>query len=179
MNLQWRRPFMDRRTLMVWGLAVVAGLARIPAAHAQPGGVGVTVTAPAPGTVLTLDEAVALGLRQQPTITGAQQSELAARARIGEAQSAYYPRFDWLTSAGRSQTFSQSLNAPITGNSIATAVQGTQLLYDFGKTDALHRQAYAQFSAAHANLASAENDAVFNFRQAFFNVIDGSVERLR
>ena len=100
------------------GLVLASALSMVPIARAQqsPGG-ELTVTSPAPGKVLTLDEAVALALRQQPTISAAQQSELAARARIGQAQSAYYPRFDWLTSAGRSQTFSQSLNAPVSGNS--------------------------------------------------------------
>jgi outer membrane protein len=162
---------MDRRTLTVFGLAVVAGLARIPAADAQPSGVGVSVTAPAPGKVLTLDEAVALGLRQQPTITAAQQSELAARARIGEAQSAYFPRFDWLTSAGRSQTFSQSLNAPITGNSISTAVQGTQILYDFGKTGSTVDQARAGARAANAVLVQTRQTVVQNVKTAYYNLL--------
>jgi outer membrane protein TolC len=50
-------------------------------------------------------------------------------------------------------------------------VQLSQLLYDFGRTDALRRQAFSNFVAAQADLASAENDAVFNFKQAFFDVL--------
>ena len=154
------------------GLVLASALSMVPVVRAQqsPGG-ELTVASPTPGKVLTLEEAVALALRQQPTISAAQQSELAARARIGQAQSAYYPRFDWLTSAGRSQTFSQSLNAPVSGNSIATAVQGTQILYDFGKTGSTVDQARAGARAANALLTQTRQTVVQNVRTGYYNLL--------
>ena len=163
---------MHPRAFTVVGLVLAALLSMAPAARGQQSTGGeLTVTAPSPGKVLTIDEAVALALRQQPTITSAQQSELAAQARIGEARSAYYPRFDWLTSAGRSQTFSQSLNAPIAGNSIATAVQGTQILYDFGKTGSTVDQARAGARAANAVLVQTRQTVVQNVKTAYFSLL--------
>ena len=85
---------MSRRFLLVPFLFAYAG-----AIFAQ------TAPAPAPETSLTLDQAVALALTNQPLIEQALAAVEAARDRVGEAQSAYYPN----VSAG----------APTTGSSPA------------------------------------------------------------
>jgi outer membrane protein len=162
---------MDRRTLVVFGLAVVAGLAWIPAAYPQPSGVGVTVTAPAPGQVLTLDEAVALALRQQPTITAAQQSELAAQARIGEAKSAYFPKVDWISAVGRSELFSSSQNKSVQSNATSSQLQANQLLYDFGKTPAVVEQARAGARGVNAVLIQTRQGVVQNVKTGYYNLL--------
>src|SRR5438552_2118695 len=66
------------------GLVLASALSMVPVARAQqsPGG-ELTVTSPAPGKVLTLEEAVALALRQQPTISAAQLSELNLKSAQG------------------------------------------------------------------------------------------------
>ena len=146
------------------GLAVALATSTPAAAQAPPP----PATAP---LRLTLNEAIAFSLRQQPTIRLAQQSRIAAQARIPEAQSAYYPRFDWLTSAGRSQSFSTSQNRPLTSSSITTAIQGTQLLYDFGKTGALVDQARANARVAEVEVERVRELVVQNVRQAYFNLL--------
>src|SRR6185295_10907175 len=50
-------------------------------------------------------------------------------------------------------------------------LQVSQLLWDWGKTDALRKQAYSNFVAAQADLAAAENDAVFVFKQSLFDLL--------
>ena len=52
---------------------------------------------------LTLPEATALALRQQPTIRSAQGSLTAAQARIPQARSSYFPRFDLQTGVQTSE----------------------------------------------------------------------------
>ena len=52
---------------------------------------------------LTLPEATALALRQQPTIRSAQGSLTAAQARIPQARSSYFPRIDLLTGVQTSE----------------------------------------------------------------------------
>ncbi|MBI3457283.1 MAG: TolC family protein [Candidatus Rokubacteria bacterium] len=160
------RPFALRLAAVGVALGVAA-----PAAAQQPSPTPAPRVAPAPGQVLTLPEAVALALRQHPTITSAQYSQAAARARIGEARAPYFPRFDWLTSAGRSQTFSTSLNRPISGNSISSAIQGSQLLYDFGKTGALVDQAHANARFSAAELERVEEVVVQNVKLAYFGLL--------
>ena len=127
--------------------------------------------APTPGQRLTLAEAIAIALRQQPTIRSVQQAQSAAQARIGEARAGYYPRFDWLTSAGRSQTFSTTRNAPIQGNSISTAIQGSQLIYDFGKTTAVVDQARANALVAAGEVERIREVVVQNVRTTYFNLL--------
>jgi len=131
------------------------------------------------GSQLNLARGLEIALRNNPTIAAGRAQVERSEAVLEQVNSGYLPQisfnadYRWEKSGGAGST-------PLTGsrvgpNSGIVQTQGggvtlNQLLYDFGKTDALHRQAYAQFAAAHANLASAENDAVFNFRQAFFNV---------
>src|SRR5204863_1452722 len=44
-------------------------------------------------------------------------------------------------------------------------------LFDFGKTDAVREASYNSYVASQADLTSAENDVVFGFKQAFWNVL--------
>ena len=131
------------------------------------------------GAQLTLARGIDIALKNNPNVAISRALVEHSQAVLEEVDSGYLPQialsadYRWEKSGGAGST-------PLTGsrvgpNSGIVQTQGgsvtlNQLLYDFGKTDALHRQAYAQFTSAHASLASAENDAVFNFRQAFFNV---------
>ncbi len=153
---------------------LAAGLAGALPAGAQPQAPPTPATArqaPPPGQALSLPDAIELALRQHPTIASAQQSRLAAGARIGEARAPYFPRFDWLTSAGRSQAFSTTLDRPISGNTISTAIQGTQLIYDFGKTGAVVDQARAGARFAESELDRVREVVVQNVRAAYFGLL--------
>jgi TolC family type I secretion outer membrane protein len=161
------RRFPARVLTAVVGLGLVMMSSPAPAEAPPPA----VAAPPAPGQVLSLPEAVALALRQNPTITSAQQLEAAARARIGEARAGFLPRFDWLTSAGRSQVFSTTLNRPITGNSISTAIQGSQLIYDFGKVGATVDQARANARFSGAEVERVQQVVVQNVKLGYFNLL--------
>lgn len=128
-------------------------------------------TAPAPGQVLSLPDAIALALRQHPTLRSAEEGRTAAGARIPQAQSAYYPQVDWITSAGRSQSFSSSADRAIQRNSISTALEGRQLLYDFGKTGALVDEARAGFRLSEGELERIRELVVLNVRQTYYQLL--------
>lgn len=170
-----RRPYARVLSLAVTvALGVVTALgagaadAQTPPPAGTPGS-----AAPAAPLRLSLQDAIALALRQQPTIRSAQQSQVAAEARVPQASSTYYPRVDWLTSAGRSQTFSPSLNQPVRGNSITTALQGRQLIYDFGKTAALVDEARAGTRVAATELERVRDLVVQNVSTAYFGLLAG------
>jgi outer membrane protein len=133
---------------------------------------------PTPGTGqaarplhLTLAEATALALRQQPTIRSARQSQLAAEARVPQAAAAYYPRADVIGAATRTQTFSTTLNRSVRGNNLDLELQARQLVFDFGKTAALVDQARAGARIAADELTRVREVVVQNVRQAYFGVL--------
>jgi len=121
--------------------------------------------------VLSLTDAIALALRQHPTIRAAEQGRLAAEARVPQAQAAYYPRVDLVTSAGRSQTFVSSVDRTVLANSLDARVEGRQLLYDFGKTAAVVDEARANVRLSEGELERIREIVVLNVRLAYFGLL--------
>ncbi|MBI2467962.1 MAG: TolC family protein [Candidatus Rokubacteria bacterium] len=146
-------------------LAALVGAARPVAAQAPSA--PSPRSAPAPGQVLTLPEAIALALRQHPSIRAAQQGRTAAETRVPQAQSAYFPTLDWLSSANRSRTFFSSIGRGVTSTLFSTGVEGRQLLFDFGRTGALVEEARANFRATDAELERVRQAVVLNVRQSY------------
>ena len=175
MRLRTPAPTGPVRVLRVLPLllAVVGavGPAAAQAPAAPPPATAPTRTAPAPGQVLSLPEAIELALRQQPTIRSAEQGRGAAMARVPQAQSSYYPRLDVVGSAGRSQTFSSTLNQAFQSNSISAVIQGRQLIYDFGKTGALVDEARANVRFSERELERVRDVVVVNVRQAYYQLL--------
>ncbi len=152
-------------------LLTVAAVTATPAAAQAPPTYTTPRTAPAPGQVLSLPEAIELALRQQPTIRSAQQTLYATAARVPQAQSSYYPRLDWVTSGGRSQTFSTSTNQAFQSNSIQTLIQGRQILYDFGKTGALVDEARANVRLNEREVERVREVVVLNVRTTYYQLL--------
>jgi TolC family type I secretion outer membrane protein len=120
---------------------------------------------------LTLSEATALALRQQPTIRSAQGSLTAAEARIPQAKSGYYPRIDLLTGVQTGEFKSSTTGQRTRDESTFINLQGRQLIYDFGKTAALVDEAKAGGRVAGGELDRVRDVVVQNVRQAYFNVL--------
>jgi TolC family type I secretion outer membrane protein len=161
------RPALSAAGLV---LAVIAATA-IPTAAQAPAAPPGPRMAPAPGQVLSLQEAINLALRQQPTIRSAQDGVNASVARVPQALSNYYPRLDWITSVGRSQTFSTSSNNTLQSNAFSTALQARQLLYDFGKTGALVDEARANVRQSQGFFEQTRETVVFNVRQTYYQLL--------
>jgi TolC family type I secretion outer membrane protein len=171
-----------RRPAPGLALALALGLAGITPAWAQtpsPGAPGTPgAAAPPPGALaapgplrLTLSEATALALRQQPTIRAAQGSLTAAEARIPQARSSYYPRIDLQSGVASSEFVSSTTNQRTRSDSTFFNLQGRQLLYDFGKTAALVDEAKAGSQVAAGELERVRDVVVQNVRQAYFGVL--------
>jgi outer membrane protein len=165
---------LRRSDLLAGALLVAALTAAAPAAAqspAPPRAATAPPALPAPGQKLSLPEAVALALRLNPILRSAQQTQVAAQTRVPQAQSAYYPRVDWLTGASRARTYSPSSDRYSTGNSVSTALAGSQLIYDFGKTGALVDEARAGVRASDAEAERTREVVVFTVRQTYFGVL--------
>jgi outer membrane protein len=173
-----------RRAAPGLALALALGLTTASAAWAQTPAPGATtppatpsapppVTAtPAPTTLrLTLPEATALALRKQPTLRAAQGSLTAAQARVPQARSGYYPRFDLQAGIQTSEFQSDTTNNRTRSESTFANIEGRQLIYDFGKTAALVDEAKAGSRVASGELERVRDLVVQNVRQAYFNLL--------
>jgi TolC family type I secretion outer membrane protein len=176
-------PIRSSRAALAFALAL--GLSSVSLTHAQtsptgtpgagasPSPTGAPTAGAAPGAPLrlTLTEATALALRQQPTIRSAQGSLQAAQARIPQARSGYYPRLDLQTGVQTGEFVSSTTNRRTRSDSTFINIQGRQLLYDFGKTAALVDEARAGSRVASGELERVRDLVVQNVRQTYFNVL--------
>jgi outer membrane protein TolC len=132
------------------------------------------------GSTLSLDKGIFIALKHNPVVAISRARLERSAAFLEQVNAGYLPQvslgadYRWQKSGGAG-TGSPS-GSKIGKNSGIVQVQGgnvqfSQMIYDFGRTDASHRQAYSNYAAAHADLASTENDTVFGFRQAFYNVL--------
>lgn len=125
------------RTIMAGGL-LVAVLAGSPVA-AQPPTAGVAGQVPAPGRVLTMQEAVDIALEAQPQILARLNDYAAARFRVDQALAPLLPQLSgsWTATKSQSVFLGTTAAVPVTRDFSDTSqarVALSQLLFDFGKS---------------------------------------------
>ena len=177
MRTQSRRAARGLALALALGLTVHApAWGQTPAPAPQPG--PVSPAAPRPGDPaplrplkLTLPEATAFALRQQPTIRAAQGELTAAQARVPQARSNYYPRLDLQTGVQTGEFESSTTGRRTSSDSTFVNIQGRQLIYDFGKTAALVDEAQAGSRVAAGELERVRDLVVQNVRQTYFGVL--------
>ena len=168
------------RLLLTAGLCLGAGCATIRHArdvqngtHTPPG--ERLLTAQEAGlssnSVLTLDRAVAIAIAYHPAVAQAQQELAAATAQVYQAKAASWPQVS--AAASETRSTANTTGQPEThhaNNSFNSSLGLDLLVYDFGKTPALVRQAYARHISAAEALRSARNDTAYAVRTAFYNL---------
>ena len=156
----------------------------------EPMGTGSQVSAAAPGTVprtfpnaptprprirLTLKQAEALTIRNNPQITGARLQALAAQQVVREARSSYWPTADAnltaVDSHNNSRITAGGLNNPIIFERAAGGVTVSQQITDFGHTSNLVASASFSAKAQDQNALATRQQVVLAVDQAFFNVL--------
>jgi TolC family type I secretion outer membrane protein len=142
-------------------------------AHVPPG--ERTVTAEEAGlndnATLMLDRALELALTNHPAMTQARQNVLAAIAGVRQARSAFWPAVGG-TVHYRQATANTEV-APMEAtfdDSYGGALSLDFLLYDFGKTPAMVRQALAQQVAATEELRATRSTLVREVRVAYLDL---------
>ena len=143
----------------------------------------VLATAVGAQSPLTVDEAVAIALRQNPRIAEARKALREAEARLKQARADYYPQigFSGIAKAGLSgATNGLGLiglpNSPFYRN-FADSVNVYQRLYDFGRTGHNVEQQRQRQEMLEAEVAAAEATVTLGTQRAFYGVL--RAERLR
>jgi outer membrane protein len=165
---------MTRGLIAAFGRLLAAGLFVLGAAvaGAQSGG--------SDAVSLTVDQAVARALANQPMILQAQASLEAARARVGQAQSAYWPN----VSASGSYTHiepdqSVSISIPMLGSfSLFVPTDNydvhlglNQVITQFGRRDAQVKIAESGATAARIGVEQAKTAVGYQAAQLFYTAL--------
>ncbi|MFA4902371.1 MAG: TolC family protein [Desulfobaccales bacterium] len=149
------------------------------------GGARVTGAAE-PGGSLSLNQAIDIALKEQPTLKQSRENVAASRYNIGVARSAYLPQVNFIANYYYGNAFPASSNRPGTsGTSGSTGsvgavevtnyyiyqFQASQLLYDFGKTPGLINQSRASFGQTQQDYAGTRQQVVLDVRTAYFGYL--------
>jgi outer membrane protein TolC len=159
-----------------------AGLFAQAVTPASPQGAAVQGAPPQTGAqdtaiTLTLEQVVARAIANQPLILQAEAAVEAARARVGQAQSAYYPN----VSAAASYTLlepDQSIAFPGLGNFSLVPINNwdfnvglRQVIFQFGKRGVQVKLAENGVSAARIGVDQIRISLAFQAAQGFYTVL--------
>ena len=119
---------------------------------------------------LRLDDAVSTALRIHPSILQARHNEEAAAARTGEAEGALWPTLAASASLQYRDQKSQGGSSP-EHHFQSLGFQLSWLLFDFGRTPALAREAADQWLAAQSDTRAVAMDVAFAVRSAYYSLV--------
>jgi outer membrane protein len=159
---------------MKWRLAVLAGaLALSTGSSAQSA--PVVPSSPSSNARLSVKDAEALALRNNPTISVARLNALASEQVTREVRSSFWPQaYANLTAVdaeNNSRITAGGLNNPIVYTRAAGGATVTQLITDFGHTTNLVASARLQARAEAQNAAATKQDVLLAVDQAFYNAL--------
>lgn len=135
-----------------------------------------TAVSAGPGTPLTLQQAEAIAIKNNPQITIGKLRALAAQQYVREARSALLPTANLSLTAVDSipggRITAGALNNPAVYPRAAGGVSVTQLLTDFGRTNNLLSSSEYGAKAEDQNAAATRADILLVVDQAFYNSLE-------
>ena len=125
---------------------------------------------------LTLSEAISIALYAQPQLALARYTAEAARGRVRQAESGYFPTVD--ISAAHTRTgpntgggVGTTAGGAFTSGGYTTSFSGRELIWDSGATPASVGQARSQAESARRALAQARLDTINRVKQAYYTLL--------
>jgi outer membrane protein TolC len=146
-------------------LPVLSPAADSPAPVQSP---PVPTASPQPANVLTLDDAIQIGLDNHPTIKAARERIGAQQAVVGQQMAAYYPTMNL---SNFYQTGTQTTGAPTTDRSFEryqSQVNLAMTLYNFGKREATVQSARDTLDATGFNYKTTVDGIILGVKQAYY-----------
>jgi outer membrane protein TolC len=132
-----------------------------------------------PDKPLTLEQVQAIALRVHPSLQASRESVAAAKARLEQALSAYFPQinfnaaynastFNFITMAGqtRPSTYNWTFQ-----DIFSMGPNLSQIIYDFGRTSSSVKQNRENAKASEEDLITNRQNVILNVKQAFFGVL--------
>ena len=130
------------------------------------------------GALLTLGGCIRIALGINPQVAAAGHTALAAKSRIGEARSGYYPQVNWQTDYTYYSSTQQKLqqvqafgSRTQTVTNFQTGPSVTQNIYDFGRTGSLVGEAEFNSKAASQDFESVSLSIDLAVKTAYYGVL--------
>ncbi|MCP2501410.1 MAG: TolC family protein [Deltaproteobacteria bacterium] len=131
----------------------------------------ITAGPPAPAVVWTLEDVTDIALKNHPLVKAADADTVAAEARKGQAESAWYPSVDLSIGYTRQRSFNATTDQNVTTPNQFAQANLNWMLYDFGRTGASVDRADANAAVSRETAVTTRDDVVFVAKVAFYNVL--------
>ena len=132
-----------------------------------------TQASPSPtGRLLTLEDAVRIGLENHPRIKSANERVLSQQAILGQQMAAYYPTISLNNQYRTSQTLRSNESTTASETFISQAL-ATMTLYNFGKREGNVQAARETLGAVQQDYATTVQDRVLDIKSAYYNYLRG------
>lgn len=131
------------------------------------------------GEPLTLNRAIELALKNQPSINAGAAGVRASEARIGQARSNHFPQLTGSGDYTRSSAVSSSSGSSSSGatDHYSSTISLNQNVYDFGRTSSQVTVQKLNTQSSRSDLQDTTDQVVFNVRQAYYGLLE--TERAR
>lgn len=160
-----------------FSIAAAILLISLGSLSAQSSGAAATAAPAGGGVTLTVEQAVARAKTNQPLILQAQAAVEAARARVGEAQSAYYPNIVGTGSYTHVEP-DQSFTFPMLGTFSLAPLDNwdfhlglNQVITQFGKRDAQVGMAESGLASARIGVDQVKTGISYQAVQVFYTAL--------
>jgi outer membrane protein len=130
------------------------------------------------GEMLTLDKAIDIALKNQPSITAGRFAVRASDARINEALSPYYPQISASTSYSKVSPATSGPSNAGTYESYSASAGLNQLISDFGKTATQVRISKLNNLSSKYDLTTTQETVTYNVKQAYYTVLQTMRNRI-
>lgn len=123
--------------------------------------------------IVSIDDCVKLALYNNPTIRYAISNSDIYKSKIAQAWANYFPQFSVGTAYSKNKMLATNFKFPRMKYDLwnAAAIEGSLLLYDFGKTRQVANIAKKAHEASISDIQTAINDTVYNVKAAYFQYL--------
>jgi len=127
-----------------------------------------TPSSPSPtGKLLTIEDAVRIGLDNHPRIKSASERILSQQAVLGQQMGAYYPTVS-LSNLYRSSFTGTAVPGAVASDTITSLANFNMTLYNFGKREGNVQAARETLGAVQQDYATTTQDTVLSIKQAYY-----------
>lgn len=122
--------------------------------------------------VVTLEKAIAIALKKNPSLVASQSDVDAAQARVTQAASSYYPQVNASAGYDHSRTdVNSGLGKSSNLDNYSAGFSISQYVYDFGKTPAQVKKSGQNLESTKNNLKTTEKTLVRDVKQSYFEAL--------